>query len=97
MSSTATQTVSKEPKVKTTLNFWLPLELGGHNEYQIGVTDYFRRKFDNQVRQILFRGKADFRPSASRDRGYTRARGSVQTRRSGLSIYQIGQPRTDFR
>lgn len=32
--------------VKTTLNYYLDPSQGGHTSYQIGVADYFRRKFD---------------------------------------------------
>lgn len=38
--------------VETTLNYYLDPSKGGHTSYQIGVTDYFRRKFDPHTAYI---------------------------------------------
>lgn len=42
----STTTLENAQTVTTTLNYYLDPSKGGHTEYQIGVTDYFRRKFD---------------------------------------------------
>lgn len=52
MSATATltTTTTSPPQdgkvVNTTLNYYLDPAKGGHTRYQIGVSDYFRRKYD---------------------------------------------------
>lgn len=38
--------------VNTTLNYYLDPSKGGHTSYQIGVADYYRRKFDTRPVQI---------------------------------------------
>lgn len=46
--------------VNTTLNFYLDPSKGGHTSYQIGVSDYYRRKFDPHPVQIQdIRGRED--------------------------------------
>lgn len=61
--TTITQT--KQPRagtkvVNTTLNYYLDPSRGGHTSYQIGVSDYYRRKFDSHPVQIHdIRGRED--------------------------------------
>lgn len=53
--TTVTSTVqapSDAKVVNTTLNYYLDPSKGGHTSYQIGVSDYYRRKFDPHVAQI---------------------------------------------
>lgn len=52
---------STEPKtVETTLNYYLDPSKGGHTSYQIGVSDYYRRKFEPHQAQIHdIRGRED--------------------------------------
>lgn len=38
--------------VNSTLNYYLDPSKGGHTSYQIGVSDYYRRKFDPHPVQI---------------------------------------------
>lgn len=46
--------------VNTTLNYYLDPSKGGHTSYQIGVSDYYRRKFDSRPAQIHdIRGRED--------------------------------------
>src|ERR1700712_2207890 len=55
-STSMTSTTMLEPAgtktVNTTLNFYLDPSKGGHTSYQIGVADYYRRKFDPHPVQI---------------------------------------------
>ena len=60
MSTTTTTTSTKGRPVNTTLNYYLDPSKGGHTEYQIGVSDYYRRKFDpHQVQISDIRGQED--------------------------------------
>lgn len=46
--------------VNTTLNYYLDPSKGGHTRYQIGVAEYFRRKFDpHEVQVHNIRGRED--------------------------------------
>lgn len=46
--------------VNTTLNYYLDPSKGGHTSYQIGVSDYYRRKFDIHTVQVHdIRGRED--------------------------------------
>ena len=62
MASTTTTTVkpAQAEVVNTILNYYLDPEKGGHTSYQIGVSDYYRRKFDPHPAQIHnIRGRED--------------------------------------
>ena len=61
---TTTSTTTLEPAqngvINTILNYYLDPEKGGHTSYQIGVSDYYRRKFDSHPAQIHnIRGRED--------------------------------------
>lgn len=59
MTNTAQAHVSSKV-VNTTLNYYLDPAKGGHTSYQIGVSDYYRRKFDPHPAQIHdIRGRED--------------------------------------
>ena len=59
MTST-TEAQSDSKVVNTTLNYYLDPSKGGHTSYQIGVSDYYRRKFDPHPAQIHnIRGRED--------------------------------------
>lgn len=62
MTATMTLPPAEGKKVQTTLNYYLDPSQGGHTSYQIGVSDYYRRKFDPHPAQIQdIRGReADF-------------------------------------
>lgn len=60
MSTTTTITTSPPKHINTTLNYYLDPSKGGHTTYQIGVSDYYRRKFDTRPVQI-----EDLRPRQS--------------------------------
>lgn len=49
---TSLQASSDHKVVNTTLNYYLDPSKGGHTSYQIGVSDYYRRKFDTRPVQI---------------------------------------------
>ena len=59
MSTTTTTLTATDGKpVETTLNYYLDPSKGGHNWFQVGVVDYYRRKFDVRPVQIHdIRGK----------------------------------------
>lgn len=53
MSATMTMIGTEDANVvNTTLNYYLDPSKGGHTSYQIGVSDYYRRKFDPHQQQI---------------------------------------------
>lgn len=57
--TTMTQPV-KGKVVQTTLNYYLDPSKGGHTSYQIGVSDYYRRKFEPHPQEIHdIRGRED--------------------------------------
>lgn len=58
--ATATVAPTTLKTVNTTLNYYLDPSIGGHTQYQIGVVDYFRRKFDtHEVEVNDVRGRED--------------------------------------
>ena len=59
--TTTTESTKAPPKiVQTELNYYLDPSKGGHTSYQIGVSDYYRRKFDPHPVQIEdIRGRED--------------------------------------
>lgn len=64
MAATTSMTLSQDPSdckvVNSTLNYYLDPSKGGHTSYQIGVSDYYRRKFDTHPVQIYdVRGRED--------------------------------------
>ena len=58
--ATTTMTSTKPQTVETILNYYLDPSEGGHTSYQIGVSDYYRRKFEPHQAQINdIRGRED--------------------------------------
>ena len=58
--ATMTMTATEAKTVETTLNYYLDPSKGGHTSYQIGVSDYYRRKFEPHQAQIQdIRGRED--------------------------------------
>ena len=58
--TTVTQNPAQTAVVNTTLNYYLEPSKGGHTSYQIGVSDYYRRKFDPHPAQVHnIRGRED--------------------------------------
>lgn len=60
MSTTLIENPPTGNTIDTTLNYYLDPSKGGHDSYQIGVSDYYRRKFDPHAVKIHnIRGQED--------------------------------------